>query len=277
MAVKTFKPITPGRRQMTVLGNETLTTSQPEKKLLKPLKKKGGRNNQGRITARNRGGGHRQKYREIDFKIDKLNIPATVKTIEYDPNRSANIAMICYQDGTKRYIIAPQNITIGDEIIAAEKTELKIGNRLQIKHIPTGYDIHNIEIKPGKGGQIVRSAGTAGQVIGHDKGLIQVKIPSHAVLLLAGECMATIGTVSNFDHANVTIGKAGRQRWLGNRPKVRGKAKNPVDHPHGGGEGRSPIGMKYAKTPWGAHALGVRTRKVKKYSNSRIVKTRRKK
>jgi len=277
MAVKTYKPTTPGRRQMSVLGNETITKDKPTKKLLKPLKKTGGRNNRGRITARNRGGGARKKYREIDFKSDKLNIPATVKTIEYDPNRSANIALISYKDGTKRYILAPQEINVGDEILAAEKTELKSGNRLQIKHIPTGYNIHNIELQPGKGGQVVRSAGTYGQVIGRDKGRIQVRIPSRSVLLLEGECMATLGTVSNPDHANVTIGKAGRKRWLGRRPKVRGKAKNPCDHPHGGGEGRSPIGLKYPKTPWGAHALGVRTRKVKKYSDSRIIKGRRKK
>jgi len=277
MSVKSFKPTTPGRRQMTVLANETLTTSQPVKKLLKPLKKTGGRNNKGRITARNRGGGHRQKYRLIDFKSVKLNIPAVVKTIEYDPIRSANIALICYKDGTKKYMLAPQEINVGDEIITAEKTDLKPGNRLQIKHIPTGYNIHNIELQPGKGGQIVRAAGTAGQVIGSDQGKIQVRIPSRSVLLLEGGCMATIGTVSNPDHGNISIGKAGRNRWLGRKPKVRGKAKNPVDHPHGGGEGRNSIGLKYPKTPWGAHALGVSTRKVKKYSDSRIVKSRRKK
>ncbi len=274
MPTKSFKPITPSRRQMTVLVNDTITTSKPNKKLSKGSCKSAGRNNHGLITARNRGGGSKKKFRTIDFQRNKTNISAIVKSIEYDPNRSANIALVSYLDGEKRYIIAPADLKVGDRIMSAPKTEFSIGNHLQLQYIPTGYNIHNLELTPGRGSQVVRSAGTYAQVIGTDKGKVQVKLPSGVVMLLEKTCTATIGTVSNTDHANVSIGKAGRTRWLGRRPKVRGKAKNPVDHPHGGGEGRSPIGMKYAKTPWGAHALGVKTRKIKKYSDQRIIKRR---
>ncbi len=274
MPTKSFKPTTPSRRQMTVLVNDTITTKKPAKSLTKGMSKSAGRNNRGVITARNRGGGNKKKYRTIDFKRDKLNITAKIETIEYDPNRSANIALVSYKDGEKRYIIAPLDIHVGDKIVSAPKTELTTGNHLEIQNIPTGYDIHNVELSPNKGGQIVRSAGTSAQVIGRDKGKIQIKLPSGVVMVLEPTCRATLGAVSNTDHGNITLGKAGRSRWLGRRPKVRGKAKNPVDHPHGGGEGGSPIGMKYPKTPWGAHALGVKTRKVKKYSDKRITKRR---
>jgi large subunit ribosomal protein L2 len=259
---------------MTVLVRDEITTNTPYKKLTSHQSKSAGRNNRGIITIRHRGGGAKQKYRQIDFKRDKHNIGATVETIEYDPNRSASIALVSYLDGEKRYIIAPQGLKPGDKIMSAAKTELTVGNHLELQNIPTGFNIHNIELTLGKGGQIVRSAGTFAQVLGRDKGKIQVKLPSSVVMLLDKKCTATIGSVSNPDHANVTIGKAGRNRWLGNRPKVRGKAMNPVDHPHGGGEGGCPIGLKYAKTPWGAHALGVKTRKLKKYSDKRITKRR---
>lgn len=277
MPVKILKPTTNARRQMTHLINDTLTTKKPtSKKLLKSLKKNGGRNNRGLITCRHRGGGSRRQYRLIDFRGDKIDITATVKTIEYDPNRSANIALICYQDGEKRYILAPQDLKVGDKIINTPKGELKIGNRLQIKNIPTGFFVHNIELNAGRGGQIVRSAGSSAQIIGNENDKIQIKLPSGAIIVVNGLCMASIGIVSNPDYSNVSIGKAGRTRWLGRRPKVRGKAMNPVDHPHGGGEGRNSIGLKYAKTPWGAHALGVKTRKIRKYSNASIVKGRKK-
>ncbi len=276
MPVKSLKPNTPGRRQMTLLVNDTLTTAKPNKKLLVPLKKNAGRNNRGVITCRHRGGGSRRHYRLIDFKGDKININGVVQTIEYDPNRSANIALICYVDGEKRYILAPDGLKVSEKIITSPKAELKIGNRMQLKNIPTGFSIHNIELTPGRGGQIVRSAGTSAMVIGRDGLLIQVKLPSSSIILIPENCMATIGQVSNLDHSNIKIGKAGRTRHFGRRPKVRGKVMNPVDHPHGGGEGRNSIGLKYAKTPWGAHALGVKTRKIRKYSNARIVKGRRK-
>lgn len=277
MTIKTYKPITPGRRQMTVLSNEETTTKKPEKKLTSVMSKNAGRNNRGVITCRNRGGGSKRKYRMVDFKQDKLDIPATVKEIEYDPNRTANIALLVFADGEKRYVLAPIGLKVGDKVIASNKSELKTGNRLQLKNIPTGFNIYNVELNLNRGGQIVRSAGTSAQVIGRDGEKIQVKLPSQTVILVNENCMATIGTVSNPEHANVKIGKAGRTRWQGRRPKVRGKAKNPCDHPHGGGEGGSSIGMKYPKTPWGAHALGVKTRKIKKYSNKRIVKGRKKK
>ena len=276
MPIKTYKPTTPGRRQFTTLVRNTVTASTPEKKLTKPLSKNAGRNNRGKITCRHRGGGNKRKYRLIDFKSDKINIPATVKTIEYDPNRTANIALITYSDGEKRYILAPEKLAVGDKIICAPNAELKVGCRLQLKNIPTGFQIHNIELNPGKGGQIVRSAGSSAQVIGNDGSKIQIKLPSSSIILVDENCMATIGIVSNADHSNVSIGKAGRKRWMGKRPKVRGKAMNPCDHPHGGGEGRTSIGLKYPKTPWGKHALGVKTRKLRKYSDKRILKNRKK-
>lgn len=259
---------------MTVLAKEEITAKKPAKKLTKALSKKSGRNNRGVITIRHRGGGSKRKYRLIDFKQDKFDIPAKVMEIEYDPNRTANIALIVYADGEKRYILAPNDLKVGDTIINSKKCELKVGNRLQLKNIPTGFSIHNIELNVNRGGQIVRSAGTSAQVIGRDGNKTQVRLPSQSVIVVDENCMATIGVVSNPDHSNVKIGKAGRKRWLGRRPKVRGKAKNPCDHPHGGGEGGSPIGLKYPKTPWGAHALGVKTRKIRKYSNKRILKGR---
>ncbi|MFA4930637.1 MAG: 50S ribosomal protein L2 [Patescibacteria group bacterium] len=277
MAIKSYKPTTPGRRQMTVLTREDISNNKPAKKLTQILKKKAGRNNRGVITCRHRGGGSKRQYRLVDFKQDKFDIPATVKEIEYDPNRTASIALIVFADGEKRYILAPIGLKVGDQIINANKCELKTGNRLQLKNIPTGFNIYNVELKLFSGGQIVRSAGTSAQIIGRDGDKIQVKLPSQSVILVDKNCRATIGIVSNPDHINVKIGKAGRTRWLGRRPKVRGKAMNPCDHPHGGGEGGSSIGMKYPKTPWGAHALGVKTRKIRKYSNQRIVKGRKKK
>lgn len=276
MPVQSVKPTSNARRQMTFLVKDTITKHHPTKKLVKPLPKHAGRNNRGVITSRHRGGGSRRKYRLVDFFGDKTGINAVVQSIEYDPNRSANIALICYEDGEKRYIIAPHDLKIGDKILSADKTELKIGNRLQLKNIPTGFFIHNIEINTGRGGQIVRSAGTSAQIIGQEGAKIQVKLPSGAIILIDSNCLASIGIVSNADHSNVSIGKAGRTRHLGRRPKVRGKAMNPVDHPHGGGEGRNSIGLKYAKTPWGAHALGVKTRKAKKYSNLRLIRGRKK-
>lgn len=276
MPVKSLKPNTPGRRQMTLLVNDTITATKPNKKLIVALKKNAGRNNRGVITCRHRGGGSRRHYRLIDFKGDKINIPGTVQSIEYDPNRSANIALVCYADGEKKYILAPDGLKVSEKIIINPKAELKIGNRLQLKNIPTGFNIHNLELTPGRGGQIVRSAGTSAMVIGRDGLKIQVKLPSSSIILVPDNCFATIGQVSNLDHSNVNIGKAGRTRHFGRRPQVRGKAMNPVDHPHGGGEGRNSIGLKYAKTPWGAHALGVKTRKIRKYSSKRIIKDRRK-
>ncbi len=274
MPTKSYKPTTPGRRQMTVLVHDEITTDRPYKKLTSSQSKTAGRNNRGIITTRHRGGGVKRKYRQIDFKRDKRNIVGIVQTIEYDPNRSANIALVSYMDGEKRYIIAPQHLKPGDKIVSASKAELNVGNHLELQYIPTGFNIHNVELSLGKGGQIVRSAGTFAQVLGRDHDKIQVKLPSSVVMLIDKRCTATIGAVSNPDHSNVTIGKAGRSRWLGKRPEVRGKAMNPVDHPHGGGEGGCPIGLKYAKTPWGAHALGVKTRKLKKYSDQRITKRR---
>ncbi|MBU0647601.1 50S ribosomal protein L2 [Patescibacteria group bacterium] len=277
MAIKSFKPTTPGRRQMTVLVSDVSKNPKGPKKLTKRLKQHAGRNHRGKITSYHRGGGSKRKYRIIDFKGDKIDIPATVTSIEYDPNRTANIALLTYTDGEKRYIIAPIGLKVGDKVINSAQAELKTGNRLQLSKIPTGFNIHNIELNIGRGGQIVRSAGTSAQVLGRDHNLVQIKLPSSSIITVDEHCMATIGEVSNPDHSNVKIGKAGRNRWMGRRPKVRGKAKNPCDHPHGGGEGGSSIGMKYPKTPWGAHALGVKTRKIKKYSDKRIIKSRKKK
>nr|HPN67074.1 50S ribosomal protein L2 [bacterium] len=237
MPTKSYKPTTPGRRQMTVLVHDEITTDRPYKKLTSSQSKTAGRNNRGIITTRHRGGGVKRKYRQIDFKRDKRNIVGIVQTIEYDPNRSANIALVSYMDGEKRYIIAPQHLKPGDKIVSASKAELNVGNHLELQYIPTGFNIHNVELSLGKGGQIVRSAGTFAQVLGRDHDKIQVKLPSSVVMLIDKRCTATIGAVSNPDHSNVTIGKAGRSRWLGKRPEVRGKAMNPVDHPHGGGEG----------------------------------------
>ncbi|HHU33413.1 MAG: 50S ribosomal protein L2 [Zhaonellaceae bacterium] len=274
MAVRKFKPTTPGRRQMTVSTFEEITAKEPEKSLVEPLKKKAGRNNQGRITVRHRGGGHKRLYRVIDFKRNKDGIPAKVASIEYDPNRTANIALVNYADGEKRYIIAPYGLKVGDTIISGPDADIKVGNALPIKSIPVGSIIHNIELKPGKGAQLVRTAGASAQLMAKEGKYAQVRLPSGEVRMVNIECRATIGQIGNVEHENIKIGKAGRKRWLGFRPSVRGVVMNPVDHPHGGGEGRSPIGRKHPVTPWGKPALGAKTRKKNKLSDKMIVKPR---
>ncbi|MDS1030421.1 50S ribosomal protein L2 [Bacillota bacterium LX-D] len=274
MAIKKFKPITPGRRQMTVSSFEEITASEPEKSLLQPLKKSAGRNKQGRLTVRHRGGGHKRMYRIIDFKRNKDGIPAKVATIEYDPNRSANIALLNYVDGEKRYIIAPNGLQVGDTVVSGPDADIKTGNALPLKKIPVGSIIHNIEMKAGKGGQLVRSAGVSAQLMAKEGKYGQVRMPSGEVRLINLECKATIGQVGNLTHENISIGKAGRKRWMGIRPTVRGVVMNPVDHPHGGGEGRSPVGRKHPVTPWGKPATGAKTRKKKNVSDKMIVKKR---
>jgi len=273
MAIKKFKPTSPGRRFMTVSTFDEITKKEPEKSLVKTLKSSGGRNAQGRITARHRGGGHKRKYRIIDFKRDKDNIPAKVTAIEYDPNRSANIALLTYADGEKRYIIAPLGLKPGDEVMSGEKADIKPGNCLPLKNIPVGTIIHNIELKAGKGAQLVRSAGTAAQLMAKEGKYAHVRLPSGEVRLIRMECKATIGQVGNIDHENISLGKAGRNRWKGRRPRVRGSAMNPVDHPHGGGEGKAPIGRKSPVTPWGQPTLGYKTRK-RKTSDKYILRRR---
>lgn len=272
MAVKKFKPTSPGRRFVTVSTFDEITTSEPEKSLLEPLKKTGGRNTQGRLTVRHRGGGHKRMYRIIDFKRNKDGIPAKVATIEYDPNRSARIALLHYVDGEKRYILAPLGLEVGMTVISGVGADIKVGNTLPLRNIPLGTMVHNIELYPGGGGQLVRSAGTAAQLMAKEGKYANIRMPSGEMRLVLQDCRATIGQVGNVDHENVTVGKAGRQRWMGIRPTVRGVVMNPVDHPHGGGEGRSPIGRNPV-TPWGKPALGARTRK-KKPSDRLIVKRR---
>ena len=272
MPVKNYKPTTPGRRGMSVMDYSGLSKVEPEKSLLAPLNKKAGRNSYGRITVRHRGGGNRRKYRIIDFKRNKLDMPAKVLTLEYDPNRSAHIALVQYEDGEKRYIIAPQGLAVGDTISAGTAADIKPGNALPIRNIPLGTLIHNIEIVPGRGGQLVRSAGNAAQLMAKEGANAQVRLPSGEVRMISINSKATIGTVSNADHSNVRIGKAGRSRHMGIRPTVRGVVMNPCDHPHGGGEGKSPVGLPAPVTPWGKPALGLKTRKHKKYSDKKIVK-----
>jgi large subunit ribosomal protein L2 len=274
MAVKKLKPITPGQRQRIAPVFDDITTDTPEKSLLKPLKKTGGRNNQGRRSARYIGGGHKRMYRIIDFKRDKWDIPATVKTIEYDPNRSARIALVVYKDGEKRYIIAPQGLQVGQTIVAGENVAPEVGNALPLKNIPLGTIVHNIELKPGKGGVMARSAGTYAQLVAKEDKYVTLKLPSGEMRMVLGNCMATVGAVSNPDHMNVTIGKAGRSRWLGRRPRTRGVAMNPIDHPMGGGEGRASGGHPRSRT--GLYAKGKKTRNPKKAS-SRLIISRRKK
>jgi large subunit ribosomal protein L2 len=274
MPIKVYKPITNGRRNMTTLLNNEITTSTPEKSLLQPVLKKGGRNNQGKITVRHQGGGSKRKYRVIDFKRSKDAIPATVKTIEYDPNRSANIALLVYADGEKRYIIAPKGISVGTVIYSGIDADIKPGNALPLEKIPVGTVIHNIELHPGAGAQLVRSAGTSAQILGREEKYVLIRLTSGEVRKVLGVCRATIGEVGNADHMNVNIGKAGRKRHMGIRPTVRGSAMNPNDHPHGGGEGRTPIGRKAPLTPWGKVAMGVKTRNSKKKSNELIVRRR---
>ncbi|MDP4147276.1 MAG: 50S ribosomal protein L2 [Bacillota bacterium] len=274
MAVKGFKPTSPARRQMTVATFEEITTSTPEKSLLVEKKRKGGRNAQGKITVRHHGGGAKQKYRLIDFKRNKDNIPATVKTIEYDPNRTAYIALVSYADGEKRYILAPVGLKVGDVIVSGPDSDIKVGNALPLKNIPVGTVIHNVELQAGKGGQLIRSAGTSAQLMAKEGNYATLRLPSGEMRYVRIECRATIGTVSNLTHEIVNIGKAGRKRHMGIRPTVRGSVMNPNDHPHGGGEGKSPVGHPGPLTPWGKPALGYKTRKHKKYSDTFIVKKR---
>jgi len=269
MAVRRYNPTSPGRRGMSVSTFEEITTSKPERSLLAPLKKTGGRNNMGRITVRHRGGGHKRRYRIIDFRRDKIGIPGKIATIEYDPNRSARIALVVYADGEKRYIIAPQDIKVGDTVVSSPDAEIKPGNTLPLKNIPAGTMIHCVELKVGKGAQIARSAGTAVQLTGKDGDYAHLRMRSGELRLVRLECMATIGVVSNSDHKNIDLGKAGRKRWLGVRPTVRGVAMNPIDHPHGGGEGKTS-GGRHPVTPWGIATKGYRTRKNKRTDRLRI-------
>ena len=273
MAIKTYKPVTPGRRGMTVIDYSGLSKVAPERSLLAPLTKHAGRNSYGRITVRHRGGGNRRKYRIIDFKRDKQGT-ATVLTLEYDPNRSSFIALVEYEDGEKRYILAPVCLNVGDKIESGAQADIKVGNALQLKDIPTGTVIHNVELYPGRGGQLARAAGNSAQLMAKENGLALLRLPSGELRNVSADCMATIGTVGNTDHENVKIGKAGRTRHLGIRPTVRGSVMNPNDHPHGGGEGKSPIGRPGPCTPWGKPALGYKTRSKKKASDKMIVKRR---
>ncbi|MBC7341468.1 MAG: 50S ribosomal protein L2 [Clostridia bacterium] len=273
MAVKSYKPTSPGRRQMTVSTFEEITKVRPERSLVAPKKKKAGRNNQGRITVRHRGGGHKKLYRIIDFKRDKDGVPARVAAIEYDPNRSARIALLAYADGEKRYILAPNGLSVGDRVESGPDADIKVGNCLPLRHIPLGTVVHNVELKPGKGGQLARSAGASVQLMAKEGEFAHLRLPSGEIRLVRQDCRATIGQVGNLDHENISLGKAGRQRWLGIRPTVRGVVMNPVDHPHGGGEGKAPVGRNPV-TPWGKPALGAKTRKKNKPSDKYIVKRR---
>ncbi|MBR6953706.1 MAG: 50S ribosomal protein L2 [Clostridia bacterium] len=272
MAIRNYKPTSPARRFMSVLTFEEITKRTPEKGLVEYKKKNAGRNKQGKITVRHQGGGNRQKYRIIDFKRDKIGVPARVAAIEYDPNRSAFIALLFYLDGEKRYILAPLDLKVGDTVLSADDADIKPGNALPLNSIPVGTLIHNLELKPGRGGQLVRSAGLAAQLMAKENGYATVRLPSGEMRKLPLNARATIGTVGNSDHENVRLGKAGRVRHMGVRPTVRGVVMNPCDHPHGGGEGKSPVGMPAPVTPWGKPALGYKTRKHKKYSNKMIIK-----
>ncbi|MFB0547181.1 MAG: 50S ribosomal protein L2, partial [Anaerolineae bacterium] len=263
MAIKTYKPTSPGRRGMTVSTFEEITRAEPERSLLAPLRQKAGRNVRGKITVRHRGGGHKRRYRIIDFKRDKFGIPARVESIEYDPNRSARIALLVYADGERRYIIAPLGLKVGDTVVSGPEADIRVGNALPLMNIPVGTLIHNIELQQGRGGQLVRSAGTSAQLMAKEGHYAHVRLPSGEVRLIHCRCMATIGQVGNTDHGNIKLGKAGRKRRLGWRPAVRGSAMSPRDHPHGGGEGRSPIGMPSPKSPWGKPTLGYKTRRNK--------------
>ena len=274
MAIKKFKPTSPALRQMTVLVSDEITTNQPEKSLLVSLKKNSGRNAHGKITVRHRGGGNRRKYRIIDFKRNKDGIPAKVATVEYDPNRTANIALLNYADGEKRYILAPVGIKVGDTLMSGPQADIKPGNALALKNMPVGTVIHNIELKPGKGAQLVRSAGVSAQLMAKEGTKALLRLPSGEMRYVSIECKATIGQVGNVEHGNVVIGKAGRVRHMGIRPTVRGSVMNPCDHPHGGGEGRAPIGRSGPVTPWGKPALGYKTRKKNKASDKLIVSRR---
>ena len=274
MAIKVYKPTTNARRNMSVTDYSVLSKVAPEKSLLAPLNKKAGRNSYGRITVRHRGGGNRRKYRIIDFKRQKFDVPATVKSLEYDPNRSAFIALVEYEDGVKSYIVAPNGLKVGDTVVAGENADIKPGNALPLANIPTGTFIHNVELYPGKGAQLARAAGNMAQLMAKENGMALLRLPSGELRNVPVNCMATIGQVSNTDHENVKIGKAGRKRNMGWRPTVRGSVMNPNDHPHGGGEGKSPIGRPGPVTPWGKPALGYKTRKKKNRSDKLIVKRR---
>jgi len=273
MAIRNYKPTTPGRRKMSALVNEEITASTPEKSLTVTMKKNSGRNNQGKITVRHQGGGVKRRYRIIDFKRNKANVPGSVVSIEYDPNRTANIALISYADGEKRYIIAPKGLTVNDTVVSGENVDIKVGNALPIANIPVGTMIHNIELRPGKGGELARSAGSSAQILGREDNYVMVRLSSGEQRKVLGTCMATVGVVGNEDSSLVKIGKAGRKRLMGIRPTVRGSVMNPNDHPHGGGEGRAPVGRKAPMTPWGKPALGLKTRK-KKQSDKFIVRRR---
>lgn len=279
MGVKKYKPLTPARRKSSVDDFSDITVVKPVKKLTKIKKRSGGRNATGRITVRHRGGGAKRFIRIIDYKRDKYDIPAIVKTIEYDPNRNARIALVIYKDGEKRYIIAPSALKVGQEVISSRENKIKVqvGNAMSLKNMPEGAVVYNIELTPGKGGQLVRGAGVSAQLMAVEGNYATIRLPSNEVRKVNKDCLAVLGSVSNPEYNTIRWGKAGRKRHLGIRPTVRGKAMNPVDHPHGGGEGRQPIGLKYPKTPWGKHALGVKTRKAKKYSNKSILQRRKKK
>ena len=274
MAIKFYKPTTPGRRNMTTMDYSELSKVAPERSLLEPIKKNAGRNSYGRITVRHRGGGNRRKYRVIDFKRERFGITATIQTLEYDPNRSAFIALVQYEDGEKRYIIAPQDLKVGDKIVSGPDADIKPGNALPLINIPVGTFLHNIELYPGKGAQLARSAGNTAQLMAKENGMALLRLPSGELRNVPATCMATVGVVSNPEHANVNYGKAGRKRHMGWRPTVRGSVMNPCDHPHGGGEGKSPIGRPGPVTPWGKPALGYKTRQKNKRTDKYIVKRR---
>ena len=276
MAVKSFKPTSPGRRQMTVAAFDEITASKPEKSLLAPMKKKAGRNAHGCITVRHHGGGHKRQYRVIDFKRNKDNIPARVATIEYDPNRSARIALLNYADGEKKYIIAPNGLKVGDVIVSGPESDIKVGNCLPIENIPVGTVIHNVELKPEKGAQLCRAAGASAQLLAKEGKYATLRLPSGEMRLVLSRCRATVGQVGNLEHEIINIGKAGRTRWMGVRPTVRGSVMNPNDHPHGGGEGRAPVGRKCPVSPWGKSAHGGNTRKKNNVNDKYIVKSRKK-
>ena len=272
MALKSYKPTTPGQRGLVLVDRSGIWKGKPEKSLTEGLRSKGGRNNKGRITARRRGGGHKRRYRLVDFKRQKMNVPARVERLEYDPNRTAFIALLKYEDGEMAYILAPQRLREGDQVIASLASDIKPGNAMPMQSIPVGTIVHNVEMKPGKGGQIARSAGTYAQIIGKDQGYAQLRLISGELRMIRAECMATIGAVSNPDQQNIKLGKAGRKRWIGKRPAVRGVAMNPIDHPHGGGEGRTS-GGRHPVTPWGKPTKGKRTRSNKK--TDRLIMRRR--
>lgn len=263
MAIKVYKPTTPSRRGMTGHSFEEITKSEPEKSLLAPLKKKAGRNFRGKITVRHRGGGHKRLYRVVDFKRDKYGVPAKVAAIEYDPNRSAHIALLNYADGEKRYILAPAGLQVGDQVMSGPEADIRLGNALPLENIPLGTMVHNVELYQGRGGQLVRAAGTSAQLIAKEGNYVTLRLPSGEVRLIHCACMATIGQLGNVDHGNIKLGKAGRKRWLGRRPHTRGSAMTPRDHPHGGGEGKAPVGMPGPKSPWGKPTLGKKTRRNK--------------